>query len=180
MEDHLRLPDPVAVPIAPIASPQELEAWLRRKVWRMRNRECVALAKLVVGDTQTVREWRRGPVATELRLPTGTPVATFLDRDGGQSDLYDAGVGVGISGNFTTHAGVVMDYVPDGNGTIEGLRLFEIYPGSRGLRKRIYPNDPDLFGTRSACNYCAILGPDGLPLGGPANPLWGAGLVEAP
>ncbi|MEZ5713957.1 MAG: hypothetical protein R3D85_01580 [Paracoccaceae bacterium] len=165
---------PAAPPAPPM--PEEAlaqEARLRRLLAGQAGEECVVLAKLAVGDDGTVRTWRRGLNAVAHRLPTGTPVATFLDRQGGDSPLYDGGEGVGISGNFTTHAAVVSDYLCDAAGVVTALRLFEVYPGSRGLRKRIYPVDDGLFGTRNARAYHAINGPDGQVLGGAANPCFG-------
>lgn len=145
---------------------------MRCLIWTLDSPECVALAKACVDAPGSVWHWERGDNAIDHVLPPGTPVASFLTRDGRTSRYYDAHEGVGISGNHTSHAAVVRDYIRAEDGRIEALRLFEIYPGSKGLRKRIYPVDDCLFGTRNARNFWAINDADGTPLGGLRNPYY--------
>ncbi len=92
----------------------QLSARIKALAPNLSSQECVALAMSAAGISGTVRDWRKGDSATGNRLPIGTPVATFLDRNGKPSDLYDGG-GIGKRGNNTTHAGVVAGYTPDGD-----------------------------------------------------------------
>ena len=149
------------------------------------SEECVVLAKFAVNAMRTVAHWRRGPCAVDVIMPAGTPLATFMDRNGHPSDQWDGGQGLGISGNFTTHSGVLAGYVLDSAETVVGLKLWEIYPGAGRVRRQIYPVDDTLFGTANARAYHAILDRDHAPLGGADNPyfaLWseaGSAVVPA-
>ncbi|WP_425098358.1 hypothetical protein [Tropicibacter sp. S64] len=150
-----------------------LEDWLNahHRFWRCD--ECVVLPKVAVNAMRTVGNWRRGARACDRVLPPGTPVATFLGRRGQPSDRWDGGEGLGITGNFTTHSGVLAGYLLDACGGVIGLKLWEIYPGCGRVRRRIYPFDDSLFGTANGRNYHVIHDLDGRPLGGRDNPAWG-------
>lgn len=138
----------------------------------MANRQCVALAKVAVDDHRSVRQWRRGANVLSCRMPVGTPVATFLDRDGVESHLYDGGVGVGAPGNMTSHAAVLIDYLTDADGEPEAILVFDQHALLDEMRRMIYPVDDAAFGTGNAANYHAILTPELAPLGGETNPYW--------
>ena len=129
------------------------------------NEQCVELARKGAGIPEGVRSWRKGDSATAARLPIGTPVATFLNRDGSPSNLYDGGEGVGAPGNNTTHAGIVAGYDAEGN-----LKLWEQYAGSGGPHIQVYKPGDSRGGEKDANNYFSINGDDGKPLGS-ANPL---------
>jgi hypothetical protein len=134
---------------------------------RRGNEQCVALVRRVAGISQGVTAWRRGVRATAARLPVGTPVATFLNRNGTPSDRYDGGGGVGAPGNNTTHAGIVAGYDERG-----GLRLLEQWVGSGGPRLTTYAPGDVRGGEKDARNYFSINDAAGRPLGS-NNPLAG-------
>ncbi|GAB5378387.1 MAG: hypothetical protein AcusKO_48490 [Acuticoccus sp.] len=140
----------------------------------MPNRQCVALVKAAVGDFRSVREWRRGPNVLSRRLPPGTPIATFLDREGVDSPFYDGAVGVGAPGNMTSHAALLIDYVEGRDGKPDAILVFDQHALLDDFRRMIYPADDRLFGTANARNYFAILDADAQPIGGPSNPFWNA------
>jgi hypothetical protein len=100
-------------------------------------------------------------------LKPGTPIATFQDRRGNQSEYYDGHQGVGAPGNGTTHAAVFSGYVRDKTGKIVGFRAWEQY-SKNGQRvpphlKSYYVNSE--FGEKNASNYEVVNGPDGHTLG---------------
>lgn len=171
-------PRPEMPPLDPPSTEYDpiLQDWFDLHVTYWRSEECVVLPKVAVNAMRSVAHWRRGVNAVDTILPPGTPVATFMGRRGQPSDLWDGGEGLGITGNNTTHAGVLAGYVLDGNGTVAALKLWELYPGcGMRTRRRIYPVDDTAFGTANARNYHAILEPSLLPLGGRDNPyfrLW--------
>ncbi|AXS40278.1 hypothetical protein [Breoghania sp. L-A4] len=138
----------------------------------MANRQCVALVKAAVGDHRSVRQWQRGANVLSCRLPIGTPIATFLDREGGDSHLYDGGVGVGAPGNLTSHAAVLIDYIDGPDGRPEAILVFDQHALLTEIRRMIYPVDDTAFGTGNAANYHAILTSELTPIGGTANPYW--------
>ncbi|WP_136443539.1 hypothetical protein [Pacificoceanicola onchidii] len=150
-----------------------LEDWLNAHYRYWNCDECVVLPKVAVNAMRTVGGWRRGVRAADHLVPPGTPVATFLDRKGRASDRWDGGEGLGISGNGTTHSGVLAGYLLDACGGVIGLKLWELYPGCGRVRRRIYPFDDTLFGTANGRNYCVILETDGRLLGGRDNPASG-------
>ena len=154
----------------------EIESQLRQRLTsnldQMPNLQCVSLAKLAVDDFRTVWTWRRGASVLSERLPPGTPIATFMNRDGVDSELYDAGEGVGAPGNMTTHAAVLVDYIENEDGVIDGILVFDQHALLTEFRRMIYPVDPTAFGTATASNYYTILDDAGLPLGGTNSPLW--------
>lgn len=69
--------------------------------------ECVDLTRGVAGITQPVSQWYKDPNTNATNAPVGTPLATFMNRDGTASNRYDGTNGTdgknGISGNDTTH-----------------------------------------------------------------------------
>lgn len=134
------------------------------------SEECVVLPKFAANALRTVANWRRGCRAVDVIMPMGTPVATFMDRRGKASDRWDGGEGLGITGNHTTHSGVLAGYLLDAYGSVIGLKLWEIYPGAGHVRRRIYPVDDSRFGTGNARAYHAIFDLDHTPLGDAANP----------
>jgi len=150
-----------------------LRRWLLSNEPRMGNRQCVSLAKLAAEDFRSVRCWRRGLPVLSARLPIGTPIATFMDRKGKDSEHYDGGVGVGAPGNMTTHAAIFIDYVTDANGTVEAILVFDQHALLTEFRRMIYPVDPSAFGTATASNYYVINDEDGVPLGARSNSCWG-------
>lgn len=143
----------------------QLAARIRAVEPSLTNEQCVELARKVSGISETVTAWRKGQSATETRLPVGTPVATFLNRDGSPSDRYDGGAGVGAPGNNTTHAAIVAGYTPEGD-----LQLWEQYQGSGGPRLTTYKRGDARGGEKDANNYFSINGPNGQALGS-SNPL---------
>lgn len=173
-------PFPPRPPLAPPGSPATeydpaVQDWLDVLVAYWACEECVVLPKVAVNAMRTVANWRRGVNAVDRILPQGTPVASFMRRDGTPSRYWDGREGLGISGNNTTHSGVLAGYQLSADGTVTGLKLWEIYPGCGRVRRRIYPVDDSLFGTANARAYHAILDRDDTPLGGRDNPyfaLW--------
>lgn len=129
------------------------------------NRQCVSLAKAAAGDFRSVREWRRGPNVFSQRFPAGTPIATFLDREGNDSPLYDGGVGVGAPGNMTSHAAVLVAYLDGADGLPEGILVLDQHALLDDIRRMIFRADPKQFGTGNARNYYVIEDREGLPLG---------------
>ncbi|MEO0893996.1 MAG: hypothetical protein AAFY35_15450 [Pseudomonadota bacterium] len=144
---------------------RQLAARLRANKGRMANLQCVALAKLAVEDFRSVQCWRRGEPVLSKRFPLGTPIATFLDRDGGDSLLYDGGVGVGAPGNMTTHAAVLIDYIEGADGAVDGILVLDQHALLDGFRRMIYPVDASAYGTATATNYFTIHDETGTPLG---------------
>lgn len=134
--------------------------------------ECVVLPKFAANAMRTVANWRRGENAVEVLMPAGTPVASFMDRKGHPSDRWDGGEGLGITGNYTTHAGVLAGYQLDENRAVSGIKLWEIYPGATRVRKRLYAVDDSKFGTSNARAYYSINDLDGAPLGRQENPYY--------
>lgn len=161
-------------------TPGQLAARIKSLNPNIGNGECVALAKQAVGldatpGANSVSDWRKGESATARELPIGTPVATFMDRQGNDSNLYDGGQGTGISrskngGLGTTHAAVVAGYEKDSNGKITGMQVWEQWNGSGGPRLKTYPVDPSKPGADNAGNFYAINDSRGNPLGGTNNP----------
>ena len=140
---------------------------------QLTNEECVELARKVAGIHEGVRDWRRGTGVSSTRLPVGTPVATFLDRAGRPSSLYDGGQGVGAPGNNTTHAAVLMGY------TDKGILVSEQYRGSGGPHVHEYLwNDPR-GGEKAAENYFSINNLAGKPAGD-RNPLNAPATAQSP
>lgn len=168
------VPDQLA-PVTPIPgeSQERLAARIKAVNPYRSNQECVALAKASVGSNASVTSWRRGANAVQNQLPVGTPVATFMNRQGKASERYDAG-GTGSRGTQTTHAAVVAGYEKDKQGVVTGMQVWEQYAGSGGPRLKTYPVDSKKFGEKNASNYFAIEqeGKNGerIALGGTNNP----------
>lgn len=158
----------------PMPTPGEGSHELARRIQAARpdleSEQCVALAKAMVGHRGSVTDWRAGAGALDGTLKPGTPVATFLDRQGRPSDRYDGGVGVGKPGNHTTHAAIFESYARDEAGRITGINVWEQFKGSHGPHRRTYPVGGG-FGTRDAKNYRAIMHREGGYLGGSRNPM---------
>lgn len=136
------------------------------------SEQCVALANAAVGFKGSVRDWRKGAGAADGTLKPGTPVATFLDRMGRETDRY-AGGGIGTPGAHLDHAGIFQKYLRDAAGKIIGMQIAEQYKGSHGVHLKNYAFGQG-FGEGNGSNYHAVMGPDGKPLGGSRNPLSGA------
>jgi hypothetical protein len=146
-------------------NPEQLAARIKSLAPTLSNEECVSLANAAAGSSLGVADWRKGTNAMQTRLPPGTPVATFLKRDGSPSDRYDGGEGVGIRGNNTTHAAVVDGYDAEGN-----LRVWEQYKGSGGPHLVTYKAGDPRGGEKDANNYHSINDTNGRPIG-TNNPL---------
>ena len=129
------------------------------------SQECVALAKAAVGSNASVREWRRGDNPFETEIAPGTPLSTFMDRRGRQSDRYDGGQGVGAPGNNTTHALVFDHYVKDKDGNIVGFSSWEQYRGSGGPHLKTYMRGDQRGGEKDANNYATVYDSSGKPIG---------------
>ena len=133
------------------------------------NQECVSLAQAAVHAGGTVHQWRRGVDALAGTLKPGTPIATFLDRQGRQTDRY-AGGGNGTPGAHLDHAGIFQSYIRDKDGKIVGMNMAEQYRGSHGVHSKAYGFGQG-WGEGNASNYSAIMGANGRPLGGDLNPM---------
>lgn len=141
---------------------------IKKRFPRMRNEQCVALAKAYVGSGGSVTDWRRGEGAMGGGLKPGTPVATFMGKNYQQSDRY-AGGGPGTPGIHRDHAGVFLGYELDSKGHITGMRIAEQYKGSHGVHEKTYHSRG--VGSRNASNYYSINDSGGRPLGGQRNPM---------
>lgn len=157
-------------PWPPTQFDHSYQAFLDAHVAYWGSDECVVLPKFAANALRTVANWRRGENAVEVLMPSGTPVASFLDRKGHPSDQWDGGEGLGITGNETTHAGVLAGYLLDALGAVIGIKLWEIYPGAKRVRRRIYLVDDSKIGTANARAYHAIHDLDRAPLGRGDNP----------
>jgi hypothetical protein len=141
------------------------------------NEQCVSLATAAVGiklgsgkEGANVHDWRRGESAASGNLVAGTPISTFLDRQGRTSNLY-AGGGSGTMGAHLDHAAVFENYIREG-GNIVGMNVEEQYSGSGGMHSRRYMFGGG-FGEADAANYAAIKTAAGGYLGGKNNPMAG-------
>ncbi|MFC6758543.1 hypothetical protein ACFQFQ_01925 [Sulfitobacter porphyrae] len=170
--DWLPLPPPPSHRWPETQFNQAYQDFLDAHVAYWGSEECVVLPKFAGNALRTVANWRRGCRAVDVIMPMGTPVASFMDRRGRPSDRWDGGEGLGITGNHTTHSGVLAGYLLDAYGSVIGLKLWEIYPGASRVRRRIYPVDDSRFGTANARAYHAVFDIDQAPLGGPDNPYY--------
>jgi hypothetical protein len=136
---------------------------------RVLNEQCVSLAKAAVGASDSVTTWRKGVAAETGTLKPGTPIATFLDRFGRQSDRY-AGGGTGTMGAHRDHAGVFESYIRDKAGKIIGMNIAEQFKGSHGVHSKAY-RFGDGYGEGDARNYHAVMDRAGRYLGGDLNPM---------
>jgi GH24 family phage-related lysozyme (muramidase) len=140
------------------------------------DQQCVTLAMASVGvkkgsgtEGGNVHDWRRGESASEGNLTPGTPVSTFLDRAGKQSNLY-AGGGAGTPGAHLDHAAVFEKYLRDQNNKITGMIVNEQYQGSHGVHQREYDFGKG-WGEGNASNYSRIALAHGGYLGGENDPM---------
>ena len=140
-----------------------------QRVGKLASEQCVALANAAVQFRGSVTEWRKGDGAEAGTLKPGTPVATFLDRQGRETGRY-AGGGIGTEGAHLDHAGVFQRYIMDGAGRRIGMTIAEQFRGSHGQHIRRYMFGKG-WGEGNGSNYHAIMGPDGKPLGGGNNPM---------
>jgi hypothetical protein len=131
--------------------------------------QCVELAFKASGFTGTVRDIHRGPSAWDNQVPTGTPISTFMDRQGRPSLFYDGGQGVGAPGNNTTHMGIVAGYGTDPDTGKKGILIIEQFVTRNG--QHVPPHarwldygDPR-GGEHDAANYYVPLDKDNLPIG---------------
>ena len=159
------------------ASPGDMMGRLdaARKSGLLSNQQCVTLAKAWVGAPGSVLGWRKGEGAAAGTLQPGTPIATFLNRDGSQSDRY-AGGGTGTMGAKLDHAGVFMSYLKNAAGQHVGMKVLEQYQGSGGQRMKDY-----FFGRgqgeANGSNYFAVKDGQGRYLGGANNSMNGAAIA---
>jgi hypothetical protein len=147
---------------------------MKQKGW-VTNEQCVSLATASVGirlgDGQlgsNVHDWRRGESASAGNLMAGQPIATFLDRQGHQSDRY-AGGGSGTPGAHLDHAGVFQSYIKDDKGNNIGMNISEQYQGSGGIHTKRYMFNQG-WGEGNASSYSAVRTSDGRLLGDTRNP----------
>ncbi len=130
--------------------------------------QCVALANAAVGFSGSVKDWRKGIGVAAGTMKDGAPIATFLNRDGSQSDRY-AGGGIGTEGANLDHAAIFRRYLKDAAGKIIGMTVSEQSRG-RPLHLKDYKFGEG-WGEQNGSNYNEIMGPDGKPLGGRNNPM---------
>ena len=149
------------------------------------NEQCVSLATASVGiklgsgkEGANVHDWRKGDAALAGGLKPGTPIATFLDRNFGSSNLY-AGGGSGTPGAHKDHAAVFENYIRDKNGKIIGMDVGEQFAGSGGTHEHPYYFGKGR-GEGDASNYYAVKTASGEYLGGAANPMSRRDVAGAP
>ena len=159
---------------------ESLKQKIRSLNGHLGDQECVTLARGIVNDNQSVKDWRRGENVMSGNLPLGTPISTFMDRKGNPSELYDGGQGVGAPGNNTTHAAVFAGYERNEKGDITGIKVYEQYAGSKGIQQRTYSVEDERGGEKAGKNYYSINDPKGNPLGGDKNPITSRSQVTGP
>jgi hypothetical protein len=147
-----------------MADASELYARIRSTYPSLTNEQCVEFVRKVTGINEGVADWRRGTNVRDQRLPVGSPLATFMDRQGRPSQFYDAHQGVGAPGNNTTHAAILAGYT-DG-----GILVAEQYVGSGGPHLQEYKFNDPRGGEKAAESYYSINNPQGQPAG-EHNPL---------
>ena len=139
------------------------------------DQQCVTLGMAAVGIRKgvgqggNVHDWRKGDAAEAGGLKKGTPISTFLDRQGRETDRY-AGGGSGTPGAHLDHAGVFDHYTVDKNGRRTGFVMAEQYQGSGGVHMKAY-GFHNGYGEGDGSHYHAIQTPDGRYLGGDRNPM---------
>jgi hypothetical protein len=149
-----------------------------KKAGLITNEQCVTLGMASVGvkygsqmEGGHTSDWRRGDSAAEGGLKAGTPIATFLDRQGRTGNTYAIGGNGGQMGAGLDHAAVFENYIRDKTNKIIGMQVEEQYKGSHGQHLKNY-----MFGQgrgeHDASNYYAIKTRSGY-LGGAANPMSG-------
>jgi hypothetical protein len=151
--------------------------------------QCVALASAAVGIKSGaitkgghVTDWRPGEDVMSGDIKPGTPISTFLDRQGQQSERY-AGGGIGTMGARLDHAAEFLKYLTDEKGKRTGMEVLEQYKGSSPHVRDYYDNpvvtgdyrnknirySPG-FGENNARNYRVVKTDEGY-LGGINNPM---------
>ena len=147
-----------------------------KKAGLLSDEQCVTLAMGAAGirkgggaDGGNVHDWRKGDSAEGGDLKAGTPVSTFLNRDGSQADRY-AGGGSGTPGAGLDHAGVFDHYLLDKAGKRIGMAMAEQYSGSHGIHMKDYYFGKGA-GEKNGSNYFAVRDSRGNYLGGPNNPM---------
>lgn len=133
---------------------------------QLTNQECVTLAMKATGMTGSVTDWRRGSSWGDV--PVGGGAATFMNRDGSPSTMYDGGgidpatgkPRVGIRKNDTTHALVKAPDAADGT-----PQAWEQYEGSGGPHLVQLHNDDSGGRIHNINNLYGINGADGKTLG---------------
>jgi hypothetical protein len=150
-----------ATPPTPIdgETQDQLLARIKRLYPTFSGEACVELAKKTAGMAGSVWDWRRGDNAITHKLPVGTPVATFEDRQHNPSQFYDAHIGTGAIGANSTHAAVVAGYTKD------GIILAEQYVGSHGVHLHEYKTGDVRGGEKDALHYFAVNDVNNLPAG---------------
>lgn len=151
-----------------------------RNTGAISNAQCVSLAKAWVGAPASVTTWRKGDAVTGGEMKPGTPIATFLNRDGSQSNRY-AGGGTGTPGANLDHAGVFHSYITDKNGKRVGMKMLDQWNGANGQPSvRDYYFGDRRGGEKDAGNYFAVKDQSGNYLGGARNPMSATSLAGAP
>jgi hypothetical protein len=150
-------------------TPEQLAIRIGQIHPQLTSGQCVELAFKASGFSGTVRDIHRGPSAWANQVPTGTPVSTFMDRQGNPSLFYDGGVGVGAPGNGTTHMGVVAGYGKDPDTGKDGILIIEQYVNRNGEHvpphaRWLDAGDPR-GGEWDANNYYVPLDKANLPIG---------------
>ena len=145
-----------------------------KKAGLLTDPQCVTLAMASVGIQKgsgtagaNVHDWRPGEGAMEGTLKKGTPVSTFLDRQGNESNRY-AGGGSGTPGARLDHAAEFEKYLYDKSGKRTGMEVLEQYQGSKPHLKDYYDSDTG-YGESNARHYHAIKTATGDYLGGSRN-----------
>jgi hypothetical protein len=157
-------------------TPEQVERRIHDLQPHLTKHQCVDLAREFVGSKLNVHEWRKGQSVADGTLPPGTPLATFMNRDGSPSNLYDGGNPEGgKSGNNTTHAGVLHSYKRDANGKIIGIYVMDQYENKKQgyvpPHLTYYPFGDKRGGEKDGANYFAINDSKGNPIGDERNPL---------
>jgi hypothetical protein len=149
------------------------------------NEQCVSLATASVGiklggkgEGAFTGDWRRGEGAEAGSLKPGTPVATFLNRQGQTGETYAIGGHGGQPGAGLDHAAVFEKYLRDKGGKAIGMEVAEQYKGSGGIHERNYMFGQG-YGEHTGSNYYAIKTASGGYLGGAANPMTADAVASA-
>ena len=143
-------------------SQQDLLGRVRQNNPNLSPAECVDLVKKYTNTEGTrTSDWRRGEKES---LKRGEPVATFMKRDGSQSEKYDGGLG-GVRGNNTTHAAIFDQYNTDSKGNRTGIRVLE-QDSRHGPHFHDYNYGDKKGGEKDAGNYYSVNDSHGNPLGG--------------
>jgi hypothetical protein len=146
-----------------------------RKKGLLTSDQCVALAMAGVGvgygssaEGGHTGDWRRGEAASAGGLVPGTPISTFLDRQGRTGETYAIGGHGGQMGANLDHAGIFEGYIRK-DGKITGMNV-------KWQARGIAPHMGQYYfgqgrGEQDASNYFGIDVASGGHLGGAANPM---------